>query len=150
ERGSPATFAVCEKRDLEAERFQNCDGSDPDVWFVITDKSVVPENHPAALVFARARLMPNEPAIKALPRVMRQCPFRRKSEGFFHDRAEWRKIERCICDGRQRATEPAQEIDRAQYAHAQRQAIALMARVDQLRFEQREVDVRMTLRRTVF
>src|SRR4029453_8376595 len=44
ERGSPGTFAVCEKRDLEAERFQNFDGSDPDVWFVITDESVVPEN----------------------------------------------------------------------------------------------------------
>lgn len=53
EGGAAAAFAAFDERDVEAKGFEDFDGGDADVRFVVTDEGVVPEDDLAACGRAR-------------------------------------------------------------------------------------------------
>src|SRR6266487_5052664 len=88
ERRPSAALSIFWKRNFKTERFQDFHCGYTDVWFVITHKRVVPQNHFASAVAAvcdRRIIRPTlierryrtflKPAIESFARVMRQGTF---------------------------------------------------------------------------
>src|SRR5438552_7040758 len=141
-RRPPTTPSPPRKRNFQAECFQHLYRRLPDMRFVVANECIVPENDLAAVVAVvvdrGAYSIFLKPAIETFLGVFRQCAFRRKPNGFFHQNAQGREFESRIGQPRHGTTNSAKNIRPAKNALAQAQSMSSMSGLEQFRFQKRQ------------
>src|SRR5437667_7403215 len=116
-------FAASRKRHFVTCRLQHLHCSDANVRIMVADEGVVPKDHSTA---ERGRDgfggrrdacptsgVPGKPAIKSLPRIMRQRALPGDPERFGQEGAYQQRTHRLVRHPWRDTTQPPQEIDRA-------------------------------------